>query len=64
MLLDTGTSRSVINERFVRLLNVPIEPLQESDPSRLSVADSRIIPVIGKVLLTIKISGLSLPFVF
>lgn len=62
-LIDTGASRSVISENFFHDLRLKYE-IGAGIPRNLIVADGRLVPVKGKVGITIKVNGLNMPFEF
>src|SRR6188768_2684377 len=63
-LLDTGASVSVVSEQLIKHLDIPIKPIRKSESKLLTTADGKPINVLGKVLLSIKIRGLTIPFEF
>ena len=63
-LVDTGAGSSVISERLIRKLGMKIKPLDKNDLSVLSTADGNLIKVKGKVCLSIKLNGLTVPYDF
>lgn len=63
-LIDTGAGRSIISENFFHQLGLKYEIGTEYFPKNLIVADGRLIPVKGKVGITIKVNGLNMSFEF
>ena len=63
-LIDTGCSTSVLSEALLRRLHVSPQTLEPGDTTFLIGANATKIPLVGKVLLPIKLHGLTVPFDF
>ena len=52
----------MISERLVKKLRLKVSPLEREDLSVLVAADGNPIQVVGKVSISIKLGGLTIPF--
>ena len=63
-LIDTGCGLSVTSRNFVSRLHLNFGVLQPGDPKMLIGANGSHINVLGKITLSIKLNGLTVPFDF
>jgi hypothetical protein len=63
-LLDTGCGTSVVSERLVQKLRLPIEPIGVGESSVLYGAGGHTIHVLGKTEISLKLGGITVPFDF
>jgi hypothetical protein len=63
-LLDTGCGTSVVSERLVRKLRLPITPIRDGESSVLFGASGHTIHVLGRTEISLKLGGLTVPFNF
>src|SRR6267154_4551980 len=63
-LIDTGCRISVLRESLLHRLKIIPEPLGRQDTKILFGANGSQMPVVGKVLLPVKLQGLIVPFEF
>lgn len=61
-LIDTGAYYSIVSEQFFKRLALPLRRLETNEYQKLCLADGKPVDLLGKVEITIKINGLSIPF--
>ena len=63
-LVDTGCATSVLAERLLIRLRLLPQPLKSGDPNFLFGANGSRIRIIGKIMISVKLNGLTVPFDF
>jgi len=63
-LVDTGCSTSVLSEKLLHRIHIPLQKLDPGDPNFLFGANGTRIPIVGKTSLPIKLHGLTVPYQF